>query len=238
MTHMHIPDGILPVWLWLGGFVAMAIGLGMSLIRLRNMDMKVKVPLLGTLSAAMLVAMSLEIVPIAYHINLSVATGILLGPSLGFVAAFIANVMLAMIGHGGVTVLGLNTLLLGSEAVLGHAFFTLLGRRVPVFWRAAAATVITLILTTGLLIAIVAISNVDTSAFLSEHEYDGEIHAGHAEGHVSVGRFGIMVIGLGTIGWIIEAAITGAVVRFISQVKPELLRHTLHSSMDKNRGGM
>lgn len=237
MTHMHIPDGILPVWLWLTGFAVMAIGLGMSLARLRNVDMKMKVPLLGTLSAAMLVAMSIEIVP-AYHINLSVVTGILLGPALGFVAAFIANVMLAMVGHGGVTVLGLNTLLLGSEAVLGHALFTLLGRRMPVFWRAFAATVITLILTTGLLITIVAISNAYTSTFLPSHEHEGGMHEGNAEGHVSVSRFGMMVITLGSIGWLIEAAITGAVVRFISQVKPDLLRHTLHSSMDKNRGGM
>ena len=25
MTHMHIPDGILPVWLWVLGFIIMAV---------------------------------------------------------------------------------------------------------------------------------------------------------------------------------------------------------------------
>ena len=122
MTHMHIPDGVLPVWLWVLGFFIMSLIMGFSLYRLRAMDMKMKIPLLGTLSAAMLVAMSLEIVPLAYHINLTVVTGILLGPALGFIAAFIANIMLALIGHGGITVIGLNTLLLGASRIVAMSF--------------------------------------------------------------------------------------------------------------------
>ncbi len=175
MTHMHIPDGILPVWLWVSGFILMAIVLGFSLLRLRGTDMKRKIPLLGAVSAVMLVAMSLEIFVIGYHVNLSVAAGILLGPALGFVAAFIANVMLALMGHGGITVLGLNTILLGSEAVLGHAFFFLLKKRLPVFWRAAAATVLTLFITTFLLIGIVAISRVNPALFGHEEDHAGAI---------------------------------------------------------------
>src|SRR5512139_4286243 len=150
MTHMHIPDGILPVWLWVSGFLVMAAVLWICLYRLRGMDRKKKIPLLGVLSAVMLVAMSLEILPIAYHLNLSVATGILLGPSLGFVAAFIVNLMLALLGHGGITVMGLNTLLLGTEAMLGHTLFFLLPSRLPVFWRAALATVLALFTVTVL----------------------------------------------------------------------------------------
>ena len=171
MTHMHIPDFVLPVWLWVSGFVAMAIALGISLLRLRSMDKKKKIPLLGAISAAMIVAMSLEILPIAYHINLSVVAGILLGPALGFVAAFIVNLMLALMGHGGVSVIGLNTILLGLEAVLGHTFFSLLKSVLPVFWRAAAATVLTFVSTTLLLIGIVAASNVDPLMFLHGDEH-------------------------------------------------------------------
>ncbi len=234
MTHMHIPDGMLPVWLWVLGFILMALIMGLSLYRTRGGDRKKQIPLLGALSAVMLVAMSLEIVPIAYHINLTVVTGILLGPALGFVAAFIVNFMLALIGHGGITVLGLNTLLLGSETVLGHTFFSLLGKRLPLFWRAAAATVMTLLITTGLLVGIVAISNADPVAFIEVH---GQEAGGH-EGPVSVGRFAAMVLGFGSLGWIIEAAITGTVVKFVAQVKPDLLRHVLHAggSAKKERG--
>jgi cobalt/nickel transport system permease protein len=223
MTHMHIPDGILPVGLWVLGLFVMALAVGFSLFRLRGMDMIKKIPLLGAVSAAMLVAMSLEILPLFYHINLSVVAGILLGPALGFLAAFIANLILALMGHGGITVIGLNTLLLGSEAILGHTLFYLFNKRLPVFWRAVTATVLTLFLTTVALIGIVAVSHIDPE-LVSHGDEHGLIH----KGQVSVRTFAIMVLSLGVIGWSIEAAITGAVVKFISQVKPDLLDHALH----------
>jgi cobalt/nickel transport system permease protein len=230
---MHIPDGILPVWLWISGFLAMFLALGLSLFLVKGMDMKMKVPLLGALSAAMLVAMSLEIVPLAYHINLSVVTGILLGPALGFVAAFIANFMLALMGHGGITVMGLNTVILGSEAVLGHAVFSFLGKRFSLFWSAIAATIITLFITTSLLIGIVAISNMNPEFLVHRHEQGAHHEEAAQEGRISVGRFAAIALGLGAIGWLIEAAITGSVIRFIARVKPDLLQHVLH----KKTGG-
>jgi len=232
MTHMHIPDGILPVGLWLFGLIVMALAVGFSLFQLRGMNMARKIPLLGVVSAAMLVVMSLEILPIFYHINLSVVAGILLGPALGFLAAFIANLILAFMGHGGITVIGLNTLLLGSEAVLGHTLFHLL-KRLPVFWRSATATVLTLFMTTMALIGIVAVSHIDPELLSHGAEH------GHT-GQVSVRTFAIMVVSLGVIGWTIEAAITGAVVRFISQVKPDLLDHALHRDKEgkQPRGNM
>ena len=223
---MHIPDGILPAGLWLLGLIVMALAVAFSLFRLRGMDMARKIPLLGAVSAAMLVAMSLEILPLFYHINLSVVAGILLGPALGFLAAFIANLILALMGHGGITVIGLNTLLLGSEAVLGHTFFSLF-KRLPVFWRAVAATVLTLFMTTVALIGVVAVAHIDPE-LIAHGDEQGLIHKGQA----SVRTFAVIVFSLGIIGWTIEAAITGAVVRFISQVKPDLLDHTLHREKD------
>ncbi len=229
MTHMHIPDGVLPVWLWSFGFIFMSIFLGVALYRLRSMDMKKKIPLLGALAAAMLVGMSIPILP-GYHINLSVVSGILMGPSLGFVAAFIANLILAFTGHGGITVIGLNTLLLGSEAVLGHTFYYLFRNRLSIFWRAAFATVLTLFITSSILIGFVAASHVDPS--LLHHEED---HTPGPASQGSISTFALMVFTIGIAGWIIEAAITGAVVRFISQVKPDLLQHMLHENKDGRR---
>lgn len=233
MTHMHIPDGVLPVWLWLLGFIIMSISMGLSLYRLRSMDMKKKIPLLGALSAAMLVVMSLptEFILPGYHINLSVVTGILIGPALGFVAAFIANLILALMGHGGVTVIGLNTLLLGSEAVLGHTLFYML-RQLPVFWRAALSTVLTLFITTMLLIGFVAVSHLDPELLHHGEEF------GHAlPRQATVSTFAFFVLTIGAIGWIVEGAITGVVVRFISQVKPDLLGHVLHREKASQDGG-
>ncbi len=228
MTHMHIPDFVLPVWLWVSGFVVMAVALGFSLLRLRSVDRKKKIPLLGAIAAAMIVVMSLPEV-FFYHINLSVVAGIVLGPALGFVSAFIVNLMLALLGHGGITVIGLNTILLGLEAVLGHAFFTLLKRVLPVFWRAATATVLTLFCTTMLLIAIVAASNVNPQSFFHADEH----RLAAQEGPLAITTFAVLVLSFGVIGWIIEAAITGSVVKFISQVKPDLLGHGFHAARDQ-----
>jgi cobalt/nickel transport system permease protein len=225
---MHIPDGVLPVWLWALGFVLMFLIMGFSLYRLRNQDMKKKVPLLGALSATMLVGMSLptELILPGYHINLSVVTGILIGPSLGFIAAFIANLILALMGHGGITVIGLNTLLLGSEAVLGHTFFYLL-KRLPLFWRAFVATMLTLLVTTVLLVGFVALSHLNPSVL-----HAGEEHGHEFEANGSIATFAVLVFSIGVVGWIIEAAITGAIVKFISQVKPDLLGHALHADKE------
>jgi len=77
------------------------------------------VPLVGAVSALVLVAMSTEIVPIAYHMNLTVIAGTLLGPWLGAISAFIVVLLLALVGHGGITVVGLNTLMIATEMALG-----------------------------------------------------------------------------------------------------------------------
>jgi len=161
MSHIHIPDGVLPFWLWgTGWLLALAIVAATGKLSERS-DVRRKVPLLGVVSALMLVAMSSEIVPIAYHINLTVIGGILLGPVLSVIAAFIVEVILAMLGHGGVTVLGLNTLIISTEMVLGWALFhgivRLWGKK-RVKWVAGITTVLTLATSTTMLVLIVALA--------------------------------------------------------------------------------
>src|SRR4030042_4197374 len=117
MSHIHFPDGVLPVWLWVSGFFV-AILIGTILFRLiKKEELTRRLPLLGMMAALMVLGAAVEIVPIAYHVNLTVISGILLGPSLIFLATFVVNVILALFGHGGSTVIGLHTLLLSLE---GH----------------------------------------------------------------------------------------------------------------------
>lgn len=262
MSHIHIPDGVLPLWLWGPGWLVTLLIVGVAGRLAERHDMRRKVPLLGVTTALMLVAMSSEVIPIAYHINLTVVAGILLGPVLSVIAAFIVEIILAMLGHGGVTVLGLNTLIVAAEMILGwslfHAIVALLKRN-----RAGAAagisTAITLALTTTALVGVVwlggngataretgaldpadlTFSNPFAEGVFSvglfsggEHEEeaapDGEgatgDEAGHEEGGtLSVARFAAVVYTLGPLGWLLEALISAAVIRYVARVRPTLV---------------
>jgi len=230
--------------------------------RLRGGDRGRQLPLLGVMAAVMLVGMSTEIVPIAYHANLSVLGGIVLGPALGFLAALIVNLMLALFGHGGITVVGLNTLVVGAEAVLGHylfrGFWFLLGRRQRSPGTAAAlATGLTLIMSTLLMIGIVGLSNLDPTVQTGgsvenlsfrnplEHgfvasEFGGE-HGGTtaAASHpLDLASFARLVLILGLAGWVMEAALTGAIVGFVYKVRPDLVTGRRGDGETRGHGGL
>jgi len=161
VSHIHIPDGVLPLWLWLSGWVLALVLVAIAGRVAERAEVRRKVPLLAVIAGLMLVAMSSEVIPIAYHINLTVVAGVLLGPALSIIAAFIVEVVLAMLGHGGVTVLGLNTLMISAEMIAGWALFSAMVRmlgRDRVRWAAAISTVVTLALTTTLLVGIVALA--------------------------------------------------------------------------------
>src|SRR3990172_2594730 len=123
LSHIHVPDGVLPLWLVAVGWLATALVLALCLRRVPADDWTRRLALLGVIAALMVVGMTVEIVPIGYHLNLTVVAGIVLGPALGFIAAFIVNAILAMFGHSGVTVIGLNTLVIGSEVAVGYLLF-------------------------------------------------------------------------------------------------------------------
>lgn len=161
MSHIHIPDGVLPTWLWLSGWLAAAALLAIASRRAARGETRRAVPLVGVTSALVLIAMSTEIVPIAYHINLTVIAGVMLGPWLGAISAFVVVLILALLGHGGITVVGLNTLIISTEMALGWALVRA-GARLfglehirPV---AALSTVVTLAVTTTMLVGIVALA--------------------------------------------------------------------------------
>ncbi len=240
MSHIHIPDGVLPIWLVVIGWIATALILYLCIRRVRNVQLGRKIPLIGIVSAIMIVGMTLDIVPIAYHINVSVIAGIVLGPALGFIAVFIVDLIIAMFGHGGITVVGLNTLIIGTEAVLGfyffHAFLGVLGTaRFSAGLSAAIATVVSLIISTSLMIGIVYISQVNPERVF--HHHNGNSHRkilsleSHEENEkdemqnkkIDIGAFAKTVFFLGLFGWALEAVITGFVIRYVSRVRPDLI---------------
>ncbi len=248
MSHLHVPDGVLPVWLWASGWALTLVMVWIAGQASQPSHRRRRVPLLAVVSAVMLVAMSSEIVPIAYHVNLTVAGGALLGPALSPIAAFIVVVVLALLGHGGVTVIGLNTLIITCEMVLGWALFRgavrLLGRK-RVRTSAAVATVLTLATTTLMLVGIVALGGsaatgretgaLDPSTLkfesplrggvLSQGLFSGGESSAEqtAAAELSVKRFATTVFILGPIGWALEALVVALVLGYIARVRPGLL---------------
>jgi cobalt/nickel transport system permease protein len=255
MSHIHIPDGILPLWLVAAGWV---ITLGLLFLSARRLsgsdaDAARKISLLGVMAAVMLVGMSTEFVPIAYHVNLTVLTGIIVGPAMGFLAAFIVDLILALFGHGGITVVGLNTLIIGAECALGyyifHGLYRVLKTRIKsVAAPAGAATIVTLFVSTMMLIGVVALSNVDpgkardtgalnpaTFSFknpfgeglLSNRVINPEKEAAGnfylRDSGINLRHFAAAVLLLGSIGWLLEAMITAVIVQFIYRVRRDLI---------------
>jgi cobalt/nickel transport system permease protein len=236
MSHIHLPDGILPVWLWISGFIV-AILIGFILFHFSKKEVLAKkLPLLGMMAAAMVLGASVEIVPIAYHVNLMVISGILLGPSLVFLAIFVVNVVLALFGHGGITVIGLNTLTLSIEGIFGYLLFRL-------FWKVLKrltpavfiATFLALLLSTFSMIGVVGLGVSHYEELIHKDEGHGifefkllkgkgDHHGEDKEtGEANFKRFMAIVLPLGLLGWILEGIITTLIMRYIHRLRPDLL---------------
>ncbi len=235
MSHIHLPDGVLPVWLWVAGFIG-AILVGVILFKFRKReDWSRRLPLLGMMAAAMVLGASVEIVPIAYHVNLTVISGIFLGPTLVFLATFVVNVILALFGHGGITVIGLNTLTLSMEGILGYFFFHL-------FWRIFRRLTIAVFLATFLSLMASTLSMIGVVSLGTSH-YEEMIRQGEGggvfefkllresqqkeettKGEVNLKRFIAILLPLGFLGWLLEGVVTSLIVRYIRRLRPDLLR--------------
>jgi cobalt/nickel transport system permease protein len=235
MSHIHLPDGVLPVWLWVSGFIV-AILVGTILLRLtKKEELTRRLPLLGMMAAVMVLGASVEIVPIAYHVNLTVISGILLGPSLIFLATLVVNVILALFGHGGITVIGLNTLTLSIEGALGYLLFRLFWKVLKRLTPAAfLATFIALIFSTFAMIGVVSLGTPHYEKLIHQEgkgifefhlsKEKNDYHEGEKKkSEINLRRFIAIVLPLGFIGWIMEGVITTLIARYIYRLRPDLL---------------
>jgi cobalt/nickel transport system permease protein len=241
MSHIHLPDGILPIWLWASGFV---LAILISLIFLRwseKRGLSRRLPLLGMAAAVMVLGASVEIVPIAYHVNLTAISGILLGPSLIFLATFVVNLILALFGHGGVTVIGLNTLTLSMEGILAYFFFRLFWRGLKKLGLAAfLATFLALLFSTLSMIGVVGLGTSHYEELIHQEKETGifefKLLKGNGEhpdeagdktgekSEVNLRRFMAVVLPLGFIGWVLEGVITALIARYLYRLRPDLLK--------------
>jgi cobalt/nickel transport system permease protein len=210
VSHLHIPDGVLPVAFWAPALALALVLLAISAWRTSRAGLAGhrRLALQGTLGAMMLAAMVLEVPlgPMEYHLTLAGPIGVLLGPGAAFQVVFVTSLMLAFAGHGGFTVVGLNALVLGAGAALAFPAFRLLARRVSAPAALATATAIAQA-ASGLLWLVVVGGALRLTS-------------------VSAARLGL-VAGLAFPVWLLgivaESAVALAAGRFIARVRPDLL---------------
>lgn len=227
MTHLHLPDGAMPWWLWAPGLLVAAIVL-LVVSRRHRADGADRLALLATMSAFMLAAMALPLGPLGYHLSLAPVVGMLLGAGPAFVAAAVVNVILALFGHGGITVIGLNMLILGTAAALGRrAYVWLSGRQRP-FWAAATAAVIAHAGALVVFLAIVGLAGLAPNPGAMESmTHDAGAAGGHSralqEAGLRFGRFALLSLPFWIVGSVTEALVAGGIIGFLQRVKPTLI---------------
>lgn len=123
---VHIPDGILPAPVAVGGYAVTGFATWYSLRQISREKVPTQdIPKAALMTAAFFVAssISIPIPPASVHFILNGLMGVVLGyytfPAM-LVGLFFQAVM---IGHGGLTTLGVNAAMMGIPALLAHHFF-------------------------------------------------------------------------------------------------------------------
>lgn len=221
---MYIPDGLLALPVLAAGW---AITVALVAVTLwwseRAGDVIAAIPRLAVMTSASFVLSLLHIPigPTCVHLTLAGLMGIILG-NLAFPAIFIWLTLQAfLLGHGGVTVLGVNTAILGIPALVAYGIFksgagekprsesgTETGGITPVsLSRSMKHKALLGALAGGIAVVLVVALTVGTLYTLGE----GYIWAIKA----------VVVVNIPLVA--IEAVITGSAVAFLLRVKPELL---------------
>ncbi len=206
MSHLHIPDGVLPWPLWGSAWAAAFVILVVAGVIERGASPR-DIAIRGSIGALVLAAMTLAIPvgPFEYHLSLLGPVGVLLGATASFEVLFIVASILAFAGHGGFTVVGLNALLLGAGAAVARPVFRLAVPRAGVAAALAIAAAVSQA-AAGALWAVVMLMALRESP----------------AGRAALGWAGGVAAAVWVGGVIVETLVALAVGRFLARVKPEL----------------
>ena len=207
VSHLHIPDGVLPVQLWGAAWGVALLVLVLSALASRQVQPQ-QVAYRGALGALLLAAMAITVPlgPIEYHLGLIGPVGVLLGAAGAFEVLFIVSAILALAGHGGLTVIGLNALLLGAGAVIARPVY-LAARS-----RTSAATAL-------------ALASAASQAFAGTAWVAVMMFALRSAGprHAALPWAAGLAAALWLGGLVVETLVGHGLGRFLARVKPELL---------------
>ena len=210
MAHIHLGEGSFPLWalvLWTTAGVAL---ISVVVYRIRQGETKThQIALAGIGAAASFAIFQLNI-PVwgGIHMNLTGLVGILAGPLLGALIALVVNIFSAALGHGAVGLLGANTLVNASEAIVAYyAFKTLIQMDWDSFPASASAATLGLSAGAILMGVIIVISGVNGSAL--------------PRSDLTIAVAGLVGLNLGVA--VIEGILTGFIIQFLVSVRPDLI---------------
>ena len=210
MAHIHLGEGSFPLWA-LVVWTLLGTGLlGAVLYRVRKGGIETRQIALAGIGAAASFAIFQLNIPVwgGIHMNLTGLVGILAGPLLGTLIALVVNVFSAALGHGAVGLIGANTLVNASEAIVAYyAFRTLVGMDWDTFPASVSAATIGLSAGAILMGAIIVVSGVNGSAL--------------PRADLTVAVAGLVGLNMGVA--VVEGILTGFIVQFLASVRPDLV---------------
>ncbi len=198
---MHISDGILPTPIWAGSY---AVALGATGLALRRFDER-RIPQVAVMASVFFVASSIAIPlgPASWHLLLNGLVGVVLGWEALPAILLALLLQYLLLGEGGLTSLGANTITMAGGAVTGYYAFRLRRFFSHRRWSFAAfgfLAGLAALLTSGILFYGIL--------FRADPEYQ---------------KFSLANLGLHTPLLIIEPLVTAFAVTFLAKVKPDLL---------------
>jgi len=196
---MHIADGIVSGPVITAGFAATAV---MALATMRNIELE-EIPKISVMTAIFFVVdfIHVPIVVSSIHLIMNGLVGVILGKR-AFMAIMIGVILQAFFGFGGVSVIGVNSVMLGGGALLAYGIWQCrhlvsFANSEIIFGALAGALGIFF---SGCILALALLSTGE--AFLVTAQ---------------------AVLGYHVILMIIEGAVTGACVSFLLKTNPLLL---------------
>jgi ABC-type Co2+ transport system, permease component len=239
---MHISDGVLPTGVLIAGWILTVLLLVMSIAysRKKMNNISEKVPQVAVVTAALFVVCLIKI-PVGFtslHLMLAGLAGILLGP-LVFACIFISLLLQALLFQfGGITVLGVNSLLMGIPGLVGWLIFKALSKtKMPFAASGALTSVIAVTITTILLGIVFYVSGVDFGSMGPALKIVAEIPvlssiADMLKTYPALLTFFIIFL-VNIPLMIAEGIISAFILPFIEKVKPEILDDYRKAKMEK-----
>lgn len=209
MAHIHLPDGTFAIqWVVLWWALTIAL-LAIAIIVSRRQTITAqRLSVAGLLTAASFAIFQVEL-PFAggVHMNFTPLIGILAGPSIGSLIAFIVNILSATIGHGGWGMIGANTLVNAGEVISAYYLFTFATRRFELFTRGAVSAFGGLLVGNVLSVLIILISGIQGSTLRGTELF----------------MYLLQIPILNLFIAVIEAIVTGFVVQYLGKVRKDLI---------------